>query len=1113
MVSLPDAPEQRVGAREAYGRLLGTLHAYRRAGLLRLTGKISLRAVAVFAVAASLTITLERMLGLPGPAQRILTLATLLAPLVGLGALLRRSYGCWRVSFWVRELTRALPDLGWKLRVGMGLWPLRAGGRTLYSQTLIDAALVQAAAASKHVPPAPKVRILPRWKWGFLLLLLGALGPTLCYPRASAEAALRVLHANGLPRLSLFPKTQWVARGSVALFTASVDPPAGTPPVAEVSTDSLVWAESARPRRSTSVGLFDLSIGPVDSSTLVRVRQGHIVSAAARVLVKPKPDVLGIQLRVHYPAYTGVGTVVVPQELRDVRALRGSTLEIVATLSTPVLDARLVRAEGDTLRMMVEGTSAVARVAVATNDLFRMNLCDSLGQRAEYPCCSLHVVDDEPPSISIAEPGRNMQLDETMVLPLTVEAEDDFGFSRASLKWSRPAASGETSLLEIPRRAPLLRLHHVWDLGGLNLLPGDTVTYWAEALDNDAATGGKRSASDTFVVYFPSLSEILSQAAAEQQEAFSELDEALRDQEELRGQTEEVRTADELTWERRRAAEQLIEKQGELLEDLSRTAEALQRTMDGAADEEVGLSRQIATEASRLQQLLSELDDPSLRAAMEELSKALAALEPEQVSRAAEQMTISQEELLSKLKRTVHALERLMAEQMLRAALHKALELAARQESINQRTAGQPVQDEASRRDLTEDQSRLGDEAGQLAHELAETASRISEFSPPAAEPTEQQASRVAQEVVPASRQAADAHAKGDRAEALQRGTQIHSTLSDVASSLQSTLDSMREGFGRRVARDLKSAATKLLDCSMLEEDLAQRSSGATRGSPLGQEQVGLSEVVKSVARDLESLGQETFFVNPGVLQPLAQSLSLMEQAAQHLSAGAGQRAGHQAQQAVGALNTTISGLLDAAAQAEQSGSGSGLQQALDRLASLCQRQAGLNAECEGMLSSQGQPTPSLGDMLAQLAAEQLALRAELEKAASAVEGRSHITGPLGAAGSDMERVANELREEGVTGGTVARQQSILTRMLEARNSLYRQGYRNRRLSEEAKTYTSPSPAPADEALAQPETMEMQRGRVPLEEAPPEYRDHVSAYLAAIRRGATAKEDRGGRAH
>lgn len=1103
MASLPDAPAQRVAAGQAYRELVRRLRSYRRAGLLRLVAKASLYAGAALTVATGVAVTLEREVGLPGLAQRGLAVATVLAPAVVLVALLRGSRGCWRVSFWARELAQSNPVVGWTVRVGIGLWPLRAGEGEMYSPSLVDAGLARAAAAARDMPPSPKLRILPRRKWAFFMLLLGTLGPMVCYPKASTEAAIRVLHSSGHPRLSLHPQLQWVARGSDALLKVSVDPPTEAPPIVEVSTDSVRWTQSAPPQPCASAGLFELSVGPVDTSCLLRARWGSTASNVAKVLVKPRPAVLGLRLRVQYPPYTGVGTVVLPQGLREVRALRGSALEIEAALSTPCLEALVVSSGGDTLRMELEGASAQTLVGVAGDEDLRIVLRDSLGQRGEHPCCSLCAVDDAAPSVAISEPGRDTQMDEYMAIPLTVEAEDDFGFNRASVRWFRRAAHGEEPLLEAPQHTPLLRLHHVWDLSRLNLLPGDTVAYWAEVVDNDAVRGGKRAISDTFRVHFPSLSEILSQTAAEQQEAAAQFEEALRDQEELRGETEDVSTGDGLTWERQRAAEQLVDAQEQLLERLSESAEALQRTMDETGDDDAALSRQIVAEASRLQQLLSELDDPSLRAAMEELRRALATLDPERVGRAAERMSISQEELLSKLKRTVRALERLMAEQMLRAAMHRALELAAQQESINQ----QDAEETASREHLSGEQSKLGDEAGQLARDLAETALRISELSPSAAQTTDQQADRLDQEVVPASREAADALAQGDRAASRRRGAQIQSMLSEVASSLQSALDSMRQGFGQQVAQSLRSAATALLDCSMLEEDLATRSSGATKGSRLSQEQVEVSEVVRSVADDLEALGQETFFVSPGISQPLAQGLALMEQTARHLSAGAARRARSSAQQAVGALNTAVSAILDAAAQAQQSGSGTGLQQALDKLAALCQQQAGLNSQCQGMLSSQGEPMPSLGDLLAQLAAEQQALRAELQKVASVVEGRSHMAGPLGAAGSDMEQVAKQLGEEGVTGETVATQQRILTRMLEARNSLYRQGYRNRRLSEEAKTYASPPPAPAEEALRQPEVLDMQRMGFQLHEAPPEYRHHVSSYFAAIRHGAPSKED------
>ena len=157
---------------------------------------------------------------------------------------------------------------------------------------------------------------------------------------------------------------------------------------------------------------------------------------------------------------------------------------------------------------------------------------------------------------------------------------------------------------------------------------------------------------------------------------------------------------------------------------------------------------------------------------------------------------------------------------------------------------------------LSAEQRAQGRGAEELAHDLAEASARLSDLSGETAEAVDQQRERIQQEVLTASDEAAQSLSEGNRRAALEKGTAVHSTLSQVAASLQGALQSMQQGFGEQVAAGLRNAAMQLLDCSMLEEDLANRAPAAGKGSPLSREQVEISEAVRSVARGSEKTTQ-----------------------------------------------------------------------------------------------------------------------------------------------------------------------------------------------------------------------------------------------------------------
>ncbi len=1096
-----DKPEQQ------HHLLVKAVHRYRRAGLARLGTECIMRVLVVVAAAASFAVTIERTASLPPWGRIVLVTLVVLSPIAAAAHLLHVTRGCLRARYWLNELSGVDPALGWALRIGLGLWPLRSDRRLAYSPSLIDEGIARAAATASSIPRAPKVRLLPRRRWAVWAPLLAFVAAALCCPRGSWEAVLRLLHPAQMPRLVIRPSLQRVAWGKEAVLEVDLFPVSQGPPTVELSPDSLAWQAAPTLTPRDSIGRFEVRTGSLHQNCYVRARSPLAPEAVARIVVDARLDLARLLLRVHYPAYTGVGTVEIPSDAEEVRALRGSGLEVVVKATSPLALAYLVTGAGDSLEMDLDGILATTTFQVDAMDTLTLALWDSLGQPFESACCAVIPYEDVPPSVAITEPGRDTQVDEEMALPLVVDVKDDFGVSRVRIVWQRGALDGTWDLLQSPRSTRSLRLRSLWDLDEAGLLPGDTLVYWAEAADNDNVGGPKVAGSDTFRVRFPSLSEMLAQTARLHEESADKLEKVSREQEELLGDTDEAGTTQDLTWERKRQAEELVQAQENLLEEIRQTTHALREGLEQSPEEDMQLAQEIAGEVSRLQQLLSELDDPSLRRSMEQLRQALASLDTDAVRKAAQRMTFSQDELLSKLKRTVQVLERLAAEQKLRAALQETLELLSDQEGIDARVARDTLDASA----LPRQQESLAARAAELGRELEDTAPGLASFSEEAEHTVAEQGQTLQQQVAPLSREMADLLAAGDHPGSLAKGVQIESALSQVATSLQEALQSLQQEFGEHVVNSLRDAATKLLDCSMLEEALALRTAQAGRGSPLSQEQVELMETVRSVTKKLEQLGQETFFVNRSMSLALGKSLRTMEQVARHLSVGATKAAQAGAQQAMGNLNLAVREILRAAGQAEQAGSGTGFQQALDRLAGLCQRQAGLNSACQAMLAPQGQPVPSLGDLLAELAAEQEAVRAELRRVAAAAEGRAEVAGPLGAAGREMGEVALRLREKGVSEETVSKQHRILSRMLQATNSLYRQGYRNRRRSEEAKTYPPDSPDATLQELDRPSPGARARMEYFRQECPPEYREYVGAYLRAVlhsddRKGESAGE-------
>ncbi len=157
--------------------------------------------------------------------------------------------------------------------------------------------------------------------------------------------------------------------------------------------------------------------------------------------------------------------------------------------------------------------------------------------------------------------------------------------------------------------------------------------------------------------------------------------------------------------------------------------------------------------------------------------------------------------------------------------------------------------------------------------------------------------------------------------------------------------------------------------------------------------------------------------------------------------------AGERAGEALDALNATIYAMLQSRADVAGAQSGSGLQEAVERLAQLAEQQGALSGEAGGLLSA----TPGGGEQLAQelraLAERQRSLAAELERlnAEGGVSGAAELA-------QEAQDIARDLERGRLDRETVERQERLFRRLLDAGRTLEsdEEDERRERVSESA---------------------------------------------------------------
>jgi DNA repair exonuclease SbcCD ATPase subunit len=237
------------------------------------------------------------------------------------------------------------------------------------------------------------------------------------------------------------------------------------------------------------------------------LRTGHPVGARL-VMPLPGPPVIGdFVLTYKYPMYTGLPPRTVSGTSGDLKALRGSQVEITASCDRPVASANLVVNGVSRTPVKVEGNSLKGSIILLEggNYCFETTPPIPTGEEASPPQesrpYSITIEEDEYPTITLQAPEEVKVVMEKEKVAVQYRAGDDFG-----LKEIRLVLEGKGTLQRAPTQietfetTPAVREHrgsYDWNLAGLKLSPGEKLAYHLEALDNDTVSGPKVARSRT----------------------------------------------------------------------------------------------------------------------------------------------------------------------------------------------------------------------------------------------------------------------------------------------------------------------------------------------------------------------------------------------------------------------------------------------------------------------------------------------------------------------------------------------------------------------------------------------------------------------------------------
>jgi len=292
----------------------------------------------------------------------------------------------------------------------------------------------------------------------------------------------------------------------------------------EKTTKTIMFVAPDRTFFQTVVNLRD--------ETQYYVTDGRARSHRHKIRIRHTPQITMLEVKTEFPSYTGMparGEQLTGEALRrpvDKRLPLGTRLTFRVASNRPLASGTIaltpiMGGEKKTIPLGRDRQETVVKGAFALTEAiaFTISVTDVDGLVSTEPRRGrVTILPDRPPRLSVLQPGRNAVATPNVVIPVRVQAEDDYAVTR--LIWFRSLNQSierpHDMKLQAKKGTGLVEATGALDLGKLGVRPGDVIEYFFEAVDN-YPQGPNIATSRIFSIRIISMKEyqeILRQAAA-----------------------------------------------------------------------------------------------------------------------------------------------------------------------------------------------------------------------------------------------------------------------------------------------------------------------------------------------------------------------------------------------------------------------------------------------------------------------------------------------------------------------------------------------------------------------------------------------------------------------
>lgn len=415
--------------------------------------------------------------------------------------------------------------------------------------------------------------------------------------------------------------------------------------------------------------------------------------------VVQRPVLKAFKVQINYPAYTGK-----KNELRS--SLGDMTLPVGTIVSWAFMadhtDMATIHLGNGAPGALPKTSSMFGYQYRFMNDTaYTLTLHNKQAQIADSYKYQVQVIPDQFPVIQLQQFKDTVSGKQVL---LTGTAGDDYAISRVTFNYEVSDKDKAVLHKSIPMKisnGALTSFEQYFDIQSLNLQPGQKVSYFVEAWDNDGVHGSKASRSEVMTFLMYNEKQVDSAINENSKQINSGISNTATKTQQLQTEYKDMQTkmlqSDNMDWEQKQSLEEMMKKQMDLKNQLENIKQRFEEQMQQT--EQKNFSEDIKEKQQELDKQLDNLLNEELKEEMKKLQELMQKLNKEKAMEAMQQLEQDNKLFKMDMERMQEQMKQLEIQMRMEDMANKLDNLAQKERDLQKKTEQSEKNDKTAGKD------------------------------------------------------------------------------------------------------------------------------------------------------------------------------------------------------------------------------------------------------------------------------------------------------------------------------------------------------------------------------------------------------------------------------